>query len=160
MPRSAITRHDTGWCSLPSTFFATTARTRLQCARKFRCTTANASVQTDEAKRVSPVANRSMTNTLPFFARVRIWKDGRWISLKTVEDAIGFVRELPEEIRSSSQWRRVQQLLFFRRNSGSDGCGGGSFCLDCRSPSRRLVARGPVRLTFQNPPAFLTRAYS
>jgi len=73
----------------------------------------NAGVQTDEANKVSPVANQSMSNELPFFARVRIWKDGRWTSLKTVEDAIGFVLELPDEIRSSSQWCRVQQLLFF-----------------------------------------------
>jgi hypothetical protein len=54
-----------------------------------------------------------MSNALPFFARVRIWKVGRWISLKTVDDAIGFVQELSDELRSSSQWRRVQQLLFF-----------------------------------------------
>ena len=51
----------------------------------------NASVQTDEVKKVSPVANQSMSNSLPFLARVRIWKDGRWTSLKTVDDAIGFV---------------------------------------------------------------------
>jgi hypothetical protein len=73
----------------------------------------NASVQTDEVKKVSPVANQSMSNSLPFLARVRIWKDGRWTSLKTVDDAIGFVQERPDELRSSSQWRRVQQLLFF-----------------------------------------------
>jgi hypothetical protein len=73
----------------------------------------NASVQTDEAKKVNPVVHQSMSNALPFLARVLIWKDGRWVSLKTVDEAIGFVRELPDEIRSSSRWRRVQQLLFF-----------------------------------------------
>jgi hypothetical protein len=86
-----------------------------------------------------------MSSELPFFTRVRIWKDGRWLSLKTVADAIGFIQKLPDDLRSSSQWRRVQELLFFADETRDRIDVVAAHCtLIAGSPSGRVVAQGQV----------------